>query len=340
MVDWSNPVLAVFFGSKRIGTFDRLGSAKYNQNNAAQSFYPYGEDRGTMEPNDSLKFATYTRDAATGLDYADQRYYASNFGRFMSPDRYRAGHRRRSVRPGTPTSWNRYAYVLGDPINLADPRGRDECDIDGGECGPDTEIYYGDDSGISDDTGDDQPPDPPDDGCTEDGCPDPPLAPVVQPPAPPPCTDNVQLWTWSWGGALGRGLGVSHSYIRIIGSGQTIDAGTGSMVVTVEGNQVQFAGKSILVGQAVAGAGIPSDTEYAGFTVKDGPPLGQTIPCAEANALEAAANNFNPVPYALRGYNSNSFMHWFLNLAGWVQYYANTPAENGIGWNAFPIPGN
>jgi hypothetical protein len=37
---------------------------------------------------------------------------------------------------------------------------------------------------------------------------------------------------------------------------------------------------------------------------------------------------------------ARSFMHWFLNLAGWVQYYANTPAENSIVWSAFPIPGN
>jgi RHS repeat-associated protein len=118
MVDWSNPVLAVFFGSKRIGTFDRLGTAKYNQNNAAQSFYPYGEDRGTMEPNDSLKFATYTRDAATGLDYADQRYYASNFGRMMSPDPYKA-----SAGPKNPASWNRYSYTRGDPVNRFDPGG-------------------------------------------------------------------------------------------------------------------------------------------------------------------------------------------------------------------------
>jgi RHS repeat-associated protein len=95
-----------------------LGSAKYNQNNAAQSFYPYGEDRGTAEPNDSLKFATYTRDAATGLDYADQRYYASNFGRFMSPDPYKG-----SAGPKDPRSWNRYSYTRGDPANDNDPEG-------------------------------------------------------------------------------------------------------------------------------------------------------------------------------------------------------------------------
>jgi RHS repeat-associated protein len=119
--------LATFFVHKRIGTFDRLGSAKYNQqNNQAQSFYPYGEDRGTVEPNDALKFATYTRDAATGLDYADQRYYASNFGRFMSPDRSTRG-----TDGSNPGTLNSYTYVLNDPVNHRDPSGLDYCLIDG-----------------------------------------------------------------------------------------------------------------------------------------------------------------------------------------------------------------
>jgi RHS repeat-associated protein len=116
----STVLLAQFFGHKRVGTYDRLGSAKYNQqNNQAQSFYPYGEDRGTVEPNDALKFATYTRDAATGLDYADQRYYANNFGRMMSPDPYMASGGQRS-----PASWNRYAYAAGEPVSFNDPTGR------------------------------------------------------------------------------------------------------------------------------------------------------------------------------------------------------------------------
>ncbi len=117
---WDNTgiKLATFFGGKRLGTYDRLGSAKFNANGQQQSFYPYGEDRGTIEPNDSLKFATYTRDTATGLDYADQRYYANNFGRFMSPDRTWDGTD--STRPA---SWNRYSYVEGDPVNYGDPLG-------------------------------------------------------------------------------------------------------------------------------------------------------------------------------------------------------------------------
>src|ERR1035441_2640056 len=60
-----------------------------------------------------------SQDAATGLDYADQRYYASNFGRFMSADRYVA-----SGGTSDPKSWNRYSYVEGDPVNFNDPGGR------------------------------------------------------------------------------------------------------------------------------------------------------------------------------------------------------------------------
>jgi hypothetical protein len=68
MTDNTGIKLATFFRSKRIGTYDRLGTAKFNATGQAQSFYPYGEDRGTIQQNDSLKFATYKRDTATGLD--------------------------------------------------------------------------------------------------------------------------------------------------------------------------------------------------------------------------------------------------------------------------------
>jgi RHS repeat-associated protein len=53
------------------------------------------------------------------LEYADQRYYASNFGRFMTADRYVA-----SGGTSDPKSWNRYSYVEGDPVNFNDPGGR------------------------------------------------------------------------------------------------------------------------------------------------------------------------------------------------------------------------
>ena len=68
-------------------------------------------------PNDQVKFATYTRDSGTGLDYADQRYYASTFGRFMTPDPYRG-----SIDLKHPQSLNRYAYVSGRPCELNSTR--------------------------------------------------------------------------------------------------------------------------------------------------------------------------------------------------------------------------
>jgi len=115
------PTLAVFFGGKRVAVSgaafvpDRLGSKG--------KYYPYGEERNSPPlANDQVKFASYTRDSATGLDYADQRYYANTFGRFMSADPYQA-----SGGPSNPHSWNRYAYVTGDPVNKFDPSGLREC---------------------------------------------------------------------------------------------------------------------------------------------------------------------------------------------------------------------
>jgi hypothetical protein len=46
------------------------------------------------------------------------RYYSSQWGRFLSPDPYGG-----SVKLGSPQTWNRYAYVNGDPINGNDPFG-------------------------------------------------------------------------------------------------------------------------------------------------------------------------------------------------------------------------
>ncbi len=95
---------------------DRLGSVG--------KYYPYGEERNSPQlPNDQVKFATYTRDSATGNDYADQRYYTSTLGRFMTPDPYVANEGG-SGDPRDPRSWNRYAYSGEDPTNYYDPEGQ------------------------------------------------------------------------------------------------------------------------------------------------------------------------------------------------------------------------
>ena len=58
---------------------DRLGSVGKS--------YPYGEDRSGQPGTDTVRFATYTRDSATGNDYACQRFYSS-LGRFMTSEPY------------------------------------------------------------------------------------------------------------------------------------------------------------------------------------------------------------------------------------------------------------
>ena len=65
-----------WFGGRLLKPQDRLSSIG--------KYFPYGEDRYTPTPanpaNGTEKFATYTRDTETGLDYAYQRYYAAGLG--------------------------------------------------------------------------------------------------------------------------------------------------------------------------------------------------------------------------------------------------------------------
>lgn len=70
--------------------------------------------------NDSnrFKFAELQHDDETGLDYAQARYYSSVQGRFTSVDPLM-----RSASVSDPQSFNRYSYVLNDPLNLTDPSG-------------------------------------------------------------------------------------------------------------------------------------------------------------------------------------------------------------------------
>jgi RHS repeat-associated protein len=111
---------------------DRLGSVV---NNGVNKFYPYGQERPSATTNDKEKFTGYFRDAATGLDYADQRYEQPGVGRFMTPDRAPSA---RLTDPGT---WNRYAYAGGDPINNVDRTGKDYFDAGYGDWGSCYDFY-------------------------------------------------------------------------------------------------------------------------------------------------------------------------------------------------------
>jgi RHS repeat-associated protein len=115
---------------------DGPSSVRWNAG-ASHTYYPFGAEYNPT-PNNTEKYATYTRDNLTGLDYAMNRYYYSAWGRFMSPDPYNG-----SAHLGDPQSWNRYTYATNDPINRRDPSGKDDGDPYGGDgedgC-PDGEI--------------------------------------------------------------------------------------------------------------------------------------------------------------------------------------------------------
>ncbi|MCW5980889.1 MAG: RHS repeat-associated core domain-containing protein [Bryobacteraceae bacterium] len=125
-LEFTNEKRWVYFGSRVVKGpdgpefRDRLGSVALRGGTAA-SYFPYGEER-TATAGEKDKFATYFRDGMTGLDYAQQRYYSSVVGRFLTADPY--------VAPGAaaePQGWNRYGYVAGDPVNFNDPPGLVPC---------------------------------------------------------------------------------------------------------------------------------------------------------------------------------------------------------------------
>jgi RHS repeat-associated protein len=94
-----------------------------DENGNKAEYYPYGETVSSSVSVPDL-FGTYAREAS-GLDYANQRYYASAYGRFVAPDPSDAGSNLQN-----PGSLNPYAYVVGDPVNQIDPRGLYACDPD------------------------------------------------------------------------------------------------------------------------------------------------------------------------------------------------------------------
>ena len=83
--------------------------------------------RASSSASSTLHWASTPVYDGTASGKPDQRYYHRGWGRFMSADPYLA-----SGGTADPGSWNRYAYVEGDPINSNDPRGLEQCTWTGG----------------------------------------------------------------------------------------------------------------------------------------------------------------------------------------------------------------
>jgi RHS repeat-associated protein len=133
---------------------DHLGSTRLvtalNQSLAQNLDYlPYSELNSTDSGVTTHEFTGDERDAETashsggedGLDHTWFRKYSSNLGRWMTPDP--AGLA--AVNPSNPQSWNRYSYVLNNPLALVDPHGlRPGCySFFGPSCGDDSGGGFG-----------------------------------------------------------------------------------------------------------------------------------------------------------------------------------------------------
>ncbi|MBK8812290.1 MAG: hypothetical protein IPN69_16390 [Acidobacteria bacterium] len=114
---------------------DMLGSPRVitdSQGNviSRRDFKPFGEEitnnTGERAPaakygtadNLRQKFTTYQRDEETGLDFAEARMYENRHGRFTAVDPLLA-----SGKSANPQTFNRFVYVLNNPLRFNDPHG-------------------------------------------------------------------------------------------------------------------------------------------------------------------------------------------------------------------------
>lgn len=111
------------FFTDHLGT-SRLITGSGGTQIAQHTYYPFGgEASSSTQENEKFKFTSHERDAGS-LDYMHARYYAPKWGRFLSVDPGGFG-------PRKPQSWNRYEYVMNNPINNNDPNGRETNPVTG-----------------------------------------------------------------------------------------------------------------------------------------------------------------------------------------------------------------
>ena len=107
-------------------TTDTLGSpriitGKNGEILSRRDFMPFGEEISRANygiDNVRGKFTGYEKDIESSLEFAQNRYYANKHGRFTTPDPLMA-----SGKVWNPQSWNRYAYVGNNPLNITDHLG-------------------------------------------------------------------------------------------------------------------------------------------------------------------------------------------------------------------------
>jgi RHS repeat-associated protein len=113
-------------------TADHLGSPRINTDvigavTSRHDYHPFGEEIATSQRTSGVgyagdtvrkQFTGYERDTETDLDFAQARMHDLNLGRFTSPDPAMV-----SASDINPQTWNRYIYVVNNPLKYSDPLG-------------------------------------------------------------------------------------------------------------------------------------------------------------------------------------------------------------------------
>jgi RHS repeat-associated protein len=112
---------------------DHLGTPRVVSNDAGvqiatHAYYPFGAELNlglSEQPGELMKFTGHERDLLASnpntLDYMHARYYSPTAGRFLSVDP--SMDLKKTIQ--SPQMWNRYSYVVNNPLRYTDPDGRD-----------------------------------------------------------------------------------------------------------------------------------------------------------------------------------------------------------------------
>src|SRR5271157_4806922 len=132
----------VWAGGKLLGTYDNDGLHFYLDDplgtRRAQTDYagvveqtcqslPYGDGETCLPTPTEHLFTGKERDAESGNDYFEARYYSSAMGRFMSPDWAAQEEPVPYAKLDDPQSLNLYAYVRNNPLTRVELDGHGTC---------------------------------------------------------------------------------------------------------------------------------------------------------------------------------------------------------------------
>jgi len=169
--------MAYFAHRDWVGTRRVITNAAGATTDLRQSL-PFGDGAANIFGSQDNTFDGFTGLWAGGsiaTNHAQFREYSNTAGRWLQPDPYSGSYRLEN-----PQSYNRYAYVLNNPLAKIDPLGLDECSAPTGDGGDD-----GDDGGCGGDDGGGGGGNP--SPCVDSGT----SVCVTGTPDPVDCTDNL-----------------------------------------------------------------------------------------------------------------------------------------------------